>query len=625
MPQLISFTQISGTQNGLILMVNANLKRFYIFLAVLMASSFLIVNFIGPKVMRTNMIDGDGAGHYAYLPAVFIYHSLDFTPVFEFEKNRRSLDYRGHYFHNYEDKLINKYSSGTALLQLPFFLLAWLISVMAGFDADGYTIFFQYGVALSAVSSVFLGLIFLFRLLQLYSVKTWVIYVTLVVGLVGTNLFYYTFYAPSMSHAYSFGLISMFLFYVSSSFKSYTKSAIWKSAFLLGLIVLVRPVNIIVVLCIPFLASSASNFLMTVKLKIRKMDFIPAIFLFLLAISPQLIINYLQTGQVVFFSYEGEGFYFTRPEFIKFLFSYRKGWFVYTPIMLLIIPAIVILYRRSKYMFWSALLSTTIIIYVFASWWNWFYGNSFGMRPMVDFYAYFLLLIALMFNHVKHVWMKSITLIAASFAIFLNLVQSSQYLKGIIHPDAMNRDAYWYVFLKTDDTYKNSVSYTDEYFYGKLSESPFLTTTLTLEKASEGWAVNRGITKEKDSLIVSHLDATNLFSPTYHYLIPEEWEASKNLYVIFNADYFEYNEDAALGALFVVAINDESKELSFYKTFRLKRLPSADTLIWNEGSIGFKLPEISPTMRKASFYIWNNGRQKIDIANLKLSFYRYHP
>ncbi len=81
---------------------------------------FVIVNVIGTDSIRRVFIDGDGSGHYAYLPSLVIYHSVDFGQVFEFEKQQRPPDYMGHYFHSHGNIYIDKYTSGTALLQLPF-------------------------------------------------------------------------------------------------------------------------------------------------------------------------------------------------------------------------------------------------------------------------------------------------------------------------------------------------------------------------------------------------------------------------------------------------------------------------------------------------------------------------
>ncbi len=222
---------------------------------------FLIVNFFGSKGIRQNIIDGDGSGIYAYLPALLIHKTADFTTVFEFEKSRRSSDYQGHYFHRVDKVLINKFSSGTALLQLPFFLLAWLASVVFGLPADGYNIFFQYGVALAAMFWACVGMFFLVKLTKLYKLDDRFSWIVVITGFFGTNILYYTFMAPAASHIYSFAMIAVFLYYARKTFVNYSRLSVCLAAFALGLVMLIRPVNIIVAGALPFLAGSLSVFI----------------------------------------------------------------------------------------------------------------------------------------------------------------------------------------------------------------------------------------------------------------------------------------------------------------------------------------------------------------------------
>ena len=127
------------------------LFRKYSILYLALIVVFLIVNFLGTNSTRKVFIDGDGSGHYSYLPSIFIYHSVDFEQVFQFEKQKRPPDYMGHNYHKRGDVLINKFSVGTAFLQLPFFLIALLLSFLFGFSPDGYNIIFQYSVAFSTL------------------------------------------------------------------------------------------------------------------------------------------------------------------------------------------------------------------------------------------------------------------------------------------------------------------------------------------------------------------------------------------------------------------------------------------------------------------------------------------
>ncbi|MCB2208418.1 MAG: hypothetical protein KQH67_08970 [Bacteroidetes bacterium] len=600
-------------------------KLFYGLLISLLLVSFIITNFIGPNKYRKVIIDGDGSGLYAYLPALFIYKSIDFTPVFEFEKSRRAPDYMGHYFHKSDDILVNKYTSGTALLQLPFFLLAYILSLIFGLEADGYNILFQYGVAFSALCWVFAGLVFFVKLARLYKIKQEIAWLLAFGGFIGTNLFYYTLVAPAASHVYSFSLISIFLYFIKRSFMDYHRRSMYMASLLLALIMLVRPANVLIVMVVPFLSGSFTNLFFLIKKKLRSGDILILILIFIIGISPQLIINFMQTGQTVVYGYTNEGFYFTKPQTLEFLFSFQKGWFVYTPFMLLIIPALIVLYQKSKIEFYSFIFFLMGILYVFSSWWNWFYGDSFGMRPMIDLYSLFFLLIALLVASIKRNWLLISIAVFSGLTISLNLIQTIQYAKGIIHPDSMNREAYWRTFLKTSDNFIGIVSAGDEYYYGEIESNPFFETKNDLESAYPNWS-NPDKT-EQNSYSGSYsmqMDEMQIYSPAFTFEIPEALVGKRNLYVIFSTMILQNKTYAANKALFVADISDKAGKTVFYKKFKVKKLPDRQANVWEEESIGFKLPLITSEMKKIKFYIWNIGKDEVMVDDLSIQFYEYN-
>ena len=593
-------------------------------LAVFMLAVFFVVNFITPEQPKTTMIDGDGSGLYAYLPAIFVSHTVDFTPVFYFEKSRRPPDYMGHNYHKAGNVMINKFWCGTALLEMPFYLIAWVLSMMLGLPADGYNILFQYAVALAALFWSGLGIVYTVRLFRLYKIPEPLAWGLVLAGFLGTNLFFYTFNNPSASHVYSFSLGAVFLYYSKKLFIQYDKKPLYASAFLLGLITLVRPVDIVIVLALPFLASSPEVFLRSIRQKVAGKDFLIAALLFLLAVSPQIIINLLQTGKPLIYGYKNEGFYWSHPQVLKFLFSYRKGWFVYTPLMLLLFPALITLWKRSKYEMISFLGFLIIIIYLFSAWWNWLYGDSFGMRPMVDFYALFFLVMAMMFTGIQKKILKILLIVFAGLAAVLNLIQTYQYASGILHPDSMTKEAYWYVFLKTDKKYRGVIGDEDEYFYGKMADKPFFKTAYQPGIKSEGWSnPSNVVALEGSPKKVVKMDSKNIYSPSFTYIVPQKLTGKDNLYVVFSAGYLEPAPDAVLGALFVVDVTGKKGERLFYKAFRLKRLPDQKTDEWREGSIGFKLPVITPETDRMKFYVWNKGGKTFYIDRIALKLFTY--
>ena len=49
------------------------------------------------------------------------------------------------------------------------------------------------------------------------------------------------------------------------------------------------------------------------------------------------------------------------------------------------------MYKRKNPWFLSALIMLPFIIYLFSSWWCWWFGGGFGMRPMIDYYPLFII------------------------------------------------------------------------------------------------------------------------------------------------------------------------------------------------------------------------------------------
>jgi hypothetical protein len=207
-------------------------------------------------------------------------------------------------------------------------------------------------------------------------------------------------------------------------------------------------------------------------------------------------------------------------------------------------------------------------------------------------------------------------------AIFLNLFQTWQYAVGIIHPDAMNKKAYNYVFLRSDNSYKYAVAATDESFYGEIEQTPFFETKNNLEKKVKGWKTNNLIETASNTK-AAKLSAAIQYGPSFEYRVPDSLKRKKNIYIVFAATYLEPSVNAAIDALFVVDVKDRSGKTTFYKAFRMKRLPDQITHQWREGSIGFKIPDFTPDLNSIKLYIWNKERKEFLVDDLELRFYTY--
>lgn len=402
-----------------------------------------------------NKINSDAKGYYDYLPSIFIYH--DFVrkndPIQENPNLYKRITDDGIYV-NYNQFKVDKYPSGTALLQLPFFMCTYLTFNLEGNVNDGYQNPFQKTVLISTLFYLFLGIFFLKKLLLLYNIKRNTIIFCQIIIVLATPITHYAHLEAGFSHVYSLFAITTFLYFVKMFFLYKSGRDFVFSSIFLGLIFLLRQPNIMIVLFLPFIAGSFSNMWEAIKAILNKpktlfMGFV----LFLGIISIQLFLWFLQTGSFFVYSYQGEGFNFLDPYFISILFSYKKGLFLYTPVLFIATLSLFwLLYKKQFYLFTTWILFFSVLTYILSSWWSWFYGCSFGLRAYIDYFAIFMIPFALMLDGLKKV-SRIIIITLSLLTIPLNLIQTYQYKRYILHWIDMDKEKYWKVFLKTNPRY----------------------------------------------------------------------------------------------------------------------------------------------------------------------------
>lgn len=403
-----------------------------------------------------SILEADAKGYYAYLPAVFIYHDLNFGFFDKIEKEKYYNENRYYDYRSFQNgKFIDKYYAGTALAQLPFFLVAHAICQFSADEPDGYTKAYPILISIATFCYLLLGLIFLNRFLKLYLINEKVRAFSLFATVFGTNLFYYTIGEPGLSHVYSFLFVTAFLFYGKTFFLEKSTRIIPGLAVLLAMIILIRPINGLIVFAIPFLAGNIN----TLKERLPDLYKNPlhltiSLLLFLIIVSIQPIIYKLSTGSFFIYSYADEGFNFLSPHFFDFLFSYKKGMFLYSPLLMLSLTGGYYMWKKNKQETIALLLFFILLVYVFSSWWNWWYGGSFSTRVFVEFLALFTLLLSITIKEIINKKLKGLFVSLVFFCIVLCQIQTYQYRYYQIHWENMNKDKYWEVFMRIDKLIK---------------------------------------------------------------------------------------------------------------------------------------------------------------------------
>jgi len=410
------------------------------------------VNTSFKKDYKTGVLEADAKGYYAYLPAVFIYHDLNFGFFNQIERvtyYNPNLNYE--YLREQNNKTIDKYYVGTAICLLPFFLAGHAITLITGLPADGYSYYYTMMAHVGALVYFLLALFGVRKLLRSYNFDEKTIALVLIAIVFGTNFFYYVVTEFGMSHLYSFTAITWLCVAIRNFLSNHKNKHLVYIALLLGIITLIRPVNLLIVLAIPFLAGNTEQLIAGFKsLRAKKMVLLFAFAGFIIIVSIQLFIYKISTGSFFVYSYKQEGFNFLNPQIMNFLFSYRKGMFVYTPLLLLSLTGFIYLFRSSRFQFYTLIAFLFIIVYVFSSWFMWFYGGSFSQRVMIEFYPFFAILLATAIQEIKKKYATKVFLSLIFLVMLVCQVQTYQYRRMQIHWSDMNKEKYWNVFMRID-------------------------------------------------------------------------------------------------------------------------------------------------------------------------------
>ncbi len=386
--------------------------------------------------------------YYSYLPATFIEHDLSLRFLDDTSRN-----FGGRYWHLDAPNggHVFKMSMGMAYLYSPFFFAGHITAMTGNQPRDGFSTPYQFFMSFCGLFYMLIGLLFLRKVLLFYFSEFVTAAVLVIIGM-GTNLFFYSVQEGPMTHAPDFFLYSLILFLTVK----WHREASWTQSLLLGLAIglaaLIRPSNIIIAF-IPLLNNLYS--LQSVRSKWQWIQLhytkLAAILIcILLPWIPQLWYWKMVTGQWLFYSYINESFFFSHPRILETLFSFRKGLFIYTPLMLIAFTGLFILRKRLPQFSTAIWFFTILNIYIISSWWCWWYGGSFGLRSYIEMFALWSIPLAIVIERIVYL-RKQIRLALLSFIfllVLLNIFQSMQYWNGALHWDGMNYKLYKAQFLR---------------------------------------------------------------------------------------------------------------------------------------------------------------------------------
>lgn len=426
---------------------------------IAIALSMLVVSYPFLFGFPANIISWDVFGYYLYLPLTFIYNDLALKEpevihaIIE-KYNNTDTFYQMYLLEN--GNWMMKYSMGMAVFYLPFFVIGHGIALMSGYPADGFSEPYQWAMILGNLFYA-IAAIWLLRNVLLHFFGERLTALLLILVVLATNWLITAMESMMMPHIPLFAsLCGVLLLTIRWHKKPSTNNSILLGL-IISLIALARPSEALVA-TIPILWGISGpqqwiQKLKTIFLKQKKFLMI-TIAAGGIVLLPQLIYWKIISGSWLYMSYNNpqEGLDLMYPNTADFLFSFRKGWFIYTPIMLLATLSFIAMFRYRRDLFWPLALFATIGVYVASCWSTWWYAASWSQRPMVQMLPVMALALGygLQFAKRNGRWLRYFILSLCGLFTLLNLFQSWQYKQGIIHNERMTRDYYFAVFLKTE-------------------------------------------------------------------------------------------------------------------------------------------------------------------------------
>jgi hypothetical protein len=414
--------------------------RHPIFLACLAAALAMVSYMI--FIRGWCSIRSDGWGYYLPLPATFVYHDLGLSflndPELPYDVAKyRFPDGTWQGLSSSGTGYLDKYALGTAVLQLPFFLVAMIFAKLTQSSVNGFELPFHLANNFSGAFYFALGCYLAYRAARLrYSPVASGLAVAF--SFLATNLLYYASFEGSFSHVYGFCLIAGLVYLTVRRIELGGAPPLLEFGvfgLIAGAAVMVRPTDAVAALLyIPFVRHAHAR-----QIAVGTMlAFVASV----MAVFPQMLHWLMTTGNLIYYSYRGEGFKFLEPNIVSYLFSATKGIFFWHPAYLVMMLALV---AQLRVRFFETLIMVLIVslnIYLGASWGDPLFGASFGCRQVIEMNALLILPTAAAIERIPSgMWRW----VAASLAVLLvvgNATQLQGYVVGALPHNHATIDQY---------------------------------------------------------------------------------------------------------------------------------------------------------------------------------------
>lgn len=569
------------------------------------------------KYPQTNIISADNYGYYLFLPAKFIYKDPGLKGDWYKSLNEKYKNTPTYYqlMQSPKGGIIDRFFYGMALVWSPAFFAGHAVATNTTYDADGFSKPYQWALILYGGLFAILGVI-VSRKILLRFFNDNVTAATLLLMFLGTNIFFFSTIGNEVPHVYLFTLYSFIIWFTikwNENFKPVYAIALGLA---MGVTMAMRQSEIIAAI-IPVFWGVSSYKTFTEKYQTLwkyRWQVIIAIVVAFMMILPQFFYWRTFAGEYFLNVYNDAGstLNLKNPRFAYVLFSFRKGWFIYSPLSLLSFFGLYYCWKHYRLFFWPIVLYTAVNLYLIASFTS---LVSYGWRAFIQSYALLILPLGCFTAYIlqKKLYVRVLTALLLLPLIILNIHQAWQTNMNVIDGSRMTREYYFRIIGK------NIVSDEDRsllmvdrsvtaYDTIKMTSGLNLKSVLNLNFEDQQTEMgDSGTPKPFDGQGIYKLNRDVPFSP-----------GIKTTYNSISSDYFFYLR----ASVYVYSLADDIREKLYlvittttpdkkdlkYRAFSFKDL-NIDFIsgTWNKLSYDYLTPEVFTKEEIVQSYVWYNG------------------
>ena len=317
----------------------------------------------------------------------------------------------------------NSYPPGVSLFWIPLYQNADALTRIIGANNQGYGFIYQLSVALTNIFLGVFGLYLIYRLLTKYfSEKVSLLTVIFLYG--ATNLLFYISVEPINSHAVSFFISSLFVFYFLKEETKKEKDYYLALGFLGGIAGLVRTQDLLI-LVLPLV-----QILLNYK-KGFKVQFTGYLQLAMGAFTgflPQILLWKYFFNTFWFSPYLYTGFNLLKPQVPHVLFNTQNGLFSLTPIIAFSFIGLFLIKKRLNSIYYYSLFYFLIQLYLISSWNAYYQGGSYSIRMIITTYPLLSFGLAGLIDMITKRYSEMLILILLFLSVLINSALIVNYL-----------------------------------------------------------------------------------------------------------------------------------------------------------------------------------------------------